>query len=336
MPKTPLNISIAPDFRDPRLRVPLRTLLSRLPRTQPSQLSPLIPFPTPAPPLRLSNPTPRIMAIINATPDSFSDGSETNLSISRVLDTIRALFATPHPPDFLDIGGMSTRPHSQPCTEEEEIGRVVPLIQAIRATEGLTCIPISIDTYRPRVAREAVQAGASCINDVRGGREEGMLETMAELGVPVILMHSRGDSSSMSSAEMTDYSADGGVVKGMKREMEEMVERAEAAGVKRWNITLDPGLGFAKKGTDNLVLLRHLNELRRSGSRLEGYPLLVGGSRKGFVGKVINRDVPNERVMGDAAVAAWCVGNGVEVIRVHEVRSAGEVMSMTAAIRDAT
>jgi dihydroneopterin aldolase/2-amino-4-hydroxy-6-hydroxymethyldihydropteridine diphosphokinase/dihydropteroate synthase len=275
------------------------------------------------------------MAIINATPDSFSDGSTSNLSVPHVLSTIRAMFDTPFPPDILDIGGMSTRPDSTPCTEAEELERVVPLIQAIRNMEekAIASIPISIDTYRPIVARAAVHAGASCINDVRGGREQGMLATMAELGVPVVLMHSRGDSTSMTTTGMQDYTAEGGVVQGVIKEMREMVQKAEEAGIRRWNIILDPGLGFAKKGTDNLVLLKHLRGLNGPGTLLENYPMLVGGSRKGFVGKVIGRDVPAERGMGDAAVAAWCLGQGVEIIRVHDARAAGEVMGMIAAIK---
>lgn len=277
------------------------------------------------------------MAIINATPDSFSDGAESNLSIPHVLKTIRQMFAAPFPPDILDIGGMSTRPHSEPVSEREELQRVIPLIRAIRADPDpvIRALPISVDTCRPVVARAAVEAGASCINDVRGGREEGMLATMAELDVPVVLMHSRGDSSSMTTASMQDYSADGGVVQGVRREMGDMVDRAEKAGVKRWNIILDPGLGFAKKSSDNLVLLRHLNSINGRGSRLEGYPILVGGSRKGFVGKIVARHVAAERTLGDAAVAAWCVSQAVDVIRVHDSRAAGEVMAMTAAIRDA-
>lgn len=336
-----LTSSIAPDFTDPRLRVPLRTLLARLPRTTPPQLSPLIPFPSPARPSRLHRPTPLIMAIINATPDSFSDGSPSNLSIPHVILSLREMFATPYPPDILDIGGMSTRPHSTPCTLEEELERVVPLIQAIRALgdedAAIRDVPISVDTYRPAVARAAVEAGASCINDVRGGREEGMLQAMADLGVPVVLMHSRGDSSSMTTSDVQDYSALGGLVPGVRTEMADMVRRAEKAGVKRWNITLDPGLGFAKKGTDNLVLLRRLGEMTAPGSGLEGLPMLVGGSRKGFVGKVIGREVASERGMGDAGVLAWCMGKGmgVDVVRVHDVRAAGEVLGMMAAIRDA-
>jgi dihydroneopterin aldolase/2-amino-4-hydroxy-6-hydroxymethyldihydropteridine diphosphokinase/dihydropteroate synthase len=184
------------------------------------------------------------------------------------------------------------------------------------------------------VARAAVEAGASSINDVRGGKEEGMLQTMSELDVPVFLMHSRGDSSSMTTSAMQDYGSLG-VVEGVRREMVSMVQRALDAGVKRWNIVLDPGLGFAKSAQDSLVLLRHLEQLTAKGTELYGLPVLVGASRKGFVGKTIQRDVPKERGYGDAAVASWCAAKKVDVIRVHDVRAAGEVLAMHRAIAQA-
>lgn len=330
-----MTSSIDPSFVDPALRVPLATLLARLP-SFPPQLAPVIPFPSPSSLLRLdTSSTPLIMGIFNATPDSFSDGSSSRLHVDSALAEVAALFNQPFPPAILDIGGMSTRPGSEPCTEAEELERVVPLIRAIRASDApWASIPVSIDTYRPSVARAAVEAGASSINDVRGGREEGMLRTMAELDVPVFLMHSRGDSSSMITAPLQDYGAVG-VVEGVRREMVDMVRRALAAGVKRWNVILDPGLGFAKSAQDSLVLLRNLEQLTAKGTELHGYPMLVGASRKGFVGKTIQRETPSERGYGDAAVASWCAGKKVELIRVHDVRAAGEVLAMHRAIATA-
>lgn len=160
-----------------------------------------------------------------------------------------------------------------------------------------------------------------------------MLATMAELDVPVVLMHSRGDSTSMTTAALQDYSSLGGVVLGVRKELKETVDKAEKAGVKRWNIILDPGLGFAKSGADNLVLIKRAKELTGPGSGLEGYPVLIGGSRKGFVGKVISREIAFERGMGDAGVLAYCTD--VDIVRVHDSRAAGEVLEMMAAIRDA-
>ena len=270
------------------------------------------------------------MQIFNATPDSFSDGDVSHLSVWLALQHIQDLVDSPVPPTILDIGGMSTRPNSTPCSEDEEIARVVPLISAIRksADERLRTIPISIDTYRPNVARAAVDAGASAINDVRGGRERGMLEAMVELDVPVVLMHSRGDSTSMMKSEVQDYSLVGGVVSGVRTELGEIVARALRAGVKGWNIIVDPGLGFAKSHADSLTLLRHLSDLDL------GYPMLVGGSRKGFVGKITGREKADERGYGDAAVTAWCCQSGVDIVRVHEGRGMGEVVKMWEGIRD--
>jgi len=316
------------------------------------------------------------MQIFNATPDSFSDGHSDNLDVDFALKSITALFdrpttssGPPPPPDILDIGGMSTRPNSTPCTEQEELDRVVPLIRAIRAgsDERISRVPISVDTYRASVARAAVQAGASCINDVRGGSEPGMKEVMAELGVPVVLMHSRGDSHTMGSAELQDYSTLGGVVEGVRTELSERVRDALGAGVRRWDVVLDPGLGFSKTPEDNLALLRRVTELNApaafaSGETskasaegaadaedvMVGLPILVGGSRKGFVGRVIGRagkDEASQRGYGDAAVVAWCAAtsgvdgstrsSGVDVLRVHDARAMGEVLNMWRAIEGA-
>jgi dihydroneopterin aldolase/2-amino-4-hydroxy-6-hydroxymethyldihydropteridine diphosphokinase/dihydropteroate synthase len=276
------------------------------------------------------------MAIFNATPDSFSDGHVSRTETSTALQAVLELLHTAHPPAILDIGGMSTRPNSEPCSEEEELDRVVPLITSIRASSDpvLSSVRISIDTYRPSVALAAVRAGANCINDVRGGREEGMLEVMAKLDVPVVLMHSRGDSKSMTTAALQDYTPLGGVVRGVQTELAETVTKALAAGIKAWNIVLDPGLGFAKTQTDQIVLVRHLGQLGQDA--LAGYPLLVGASRKGFVGKIIGREKAAERGYGDAAVNAWCAASGVvDILRVHDALGAAETVKMTTAIKEA-
>lgn len=268
------------------------------------------------------------MAIFNATPDSFSDGSNDRLDLPYALGVIRDMLASPHRPDILDIGGMSTRPGSTPCTEEEELSRVVPLISAIRADAAFESVMISVDTYRPSVARAAVQAGANMINDVRGGREEDMFATLAELGVPVVLMHSRGDSTSMTTPEAQDYSSHGGVVIGTQRELGDTVRQALNSGVKGWDIILDPGIGFAKSPSQSIDLLRNLPSFRHALS----YPILVGASRKGFVGKVTGRAEADQRDWGDAVVNALCVGEGVEILRVHDWRGARESVQMARAL----
>lgn len=272
------------------------------------------------------------MAIFNATPDSFSDGHASRTDTTTALKVCEGLMSLPTPPAIIDIGGMSTRPGSEPCSEEEELQRVIPLIKAARASSSpLATLPLSVDTYRASVARASVQAGASCINDVRGGREPGMFEAMAAADVPVVLMHSRGDSLTMLDKENQVY--EGGVVTGVRGELAASVAAAKAAGVKRWDIILDPGLGFAKSHADHLRLLRDIDQFPRD--ELAGYTLLVGASRKGFVGKVTGRAVAAERGAGDAAINALCTQSGVvDVLRVHDVQAAADSVAMAVAIRD--
>lgn len=314
---------------------PISGLLQALLDAGPSSLAPIIPFPAPAASLRLDG--THVMQIFNATPDSFSDGSAQSLVVEHALARIRAMWDVPYPPAILDIGGMSTAPHAPIIDEAEETARVVPLIRALRALPDrtLASVPISIDTFRPGVARAAVLAGASMINDVYTAREPGMAQTVAELGVPLVLMHSRGDSRSMLEPGAQDYTAQGGVVGGVRGELGEAVRMLRSKGVRRWNIVLDPGLGFAKNHNDSLALLRRFQDLRTSmgpDTMLRGYPWLIGGSRKRFVGRAIGRPEPAERGFGDAAVAAWAAKEGAELVRVHEGRGMGEVLRMWAAL----
>lgn len=328
--------SISPELVLPGSTMCVLSLLERLLASHPTSgepnLVPIIPFHYPARPLRLSTPSfPAVMAIFNATPDSFSDGHASRTETASALAQCEELMVLPHPPAIIDIGGMSTRPGSDPCSEDEELARVVPLVKAARSSHTtLATVPISIDTYRASVATAAIAAGASCINDVRAGTEPGMLEAMAAADVPVVLMHSRGDSKTMTDPELQVYG--NGVVWEVYGELSRRVDAALAAGVKRWNIILDPGLGFAKSQEDNLRLLRDLSYL---GRRSE-YPLLVGASRKGFVGRVTGRTVAAERGAGDAAVNAWCANSGaVDILRVHDAQGAADTLSMYKAIRDA-
>lgn len=321
---------------DPALELPgvgvVRDLLARV---EPGGLVPIIPFPAPAKPLRLHRPaTPQIMAIYNATPDSFSDGDARRTEASHALSDCEGLMSLPQPPAIIDVGGMSTRPGSSPCSLEDELGRVVPLVQAIRISEPpLANVPISVDTYRAEVAAAAVEAGASCINDVRGGTEPGMLAAMAQAAVPVILMHSRGDSTSMLTKEAHDYDSYGGILPGLRVELGNMVRAALSAGVKRWDIVLDPGLGFAKNDADQLSMLKHLDQICTG--ELGGYPLLVGASRKGLVGRITGRKEAKERDWGDAAINTVATLSGVvDILRVHDARGAQESVAMAKAIRD--
>ncbi|BGO98814.1 trifunctional dihydropteroate synthetase [Rhodotorula toruloides] len=263
-----------------------------------------------------------IMSILNLTPDSFSDGDEARSSDVQVALS-EARKHLEEGADVVDVGGMSTRPGATDIGSEEEIRRVVPFVKALRAGEDSKRAVISIDTFRPDVARAALDAGADIINDVYGGREPGMLEVMAEKACPVVLMHSRGDPSTMT--RLTTY--DNGLVEGVRREMEEMVEKALAAGVRRWNIILDPGFGFAKSSDQNFALLRRLPELFASSSTLREYPVLLGLSRKRFLAP--EKKDAKERRMETAAAVVACVASGwCEVVRVHETKDAREIVQV--------
>lgn len=280
------------------------------------------------------------MAILNLTPDSFSDGNSYP-TLPSVLETARQMIADGA--SILDLGGLSTKPGSVPVSVEEEISRVVPAIRYLRNEGGLTC-PISIDTYRPEVAKAALEAGATCVNDVYGGRVEGMLKVMAEANVPVVLMHSRGDSSTMSSLTSYDGQTTGEkgseesslpvVVQGVIVELASTVQLALDAGVKRYNIILDPGIGFAKNASQNLDLLANLSSIVAKGGPLKGFPLLVGASRKKFIGELTGQNVPKERGYGSVGVVAECVESGVvQVVRVHDTRATRDLVVVLEAIK---
>ncbi|CDZ97869.1 dihydropteroate synthase [Phaffia rhodozyma] len=332
-------IDMIPDFIHPSYSVSISALYQALPPSFPPCLNRVIPFHHPISllPSHLSSDCPQtqIMSILNLTPDSFSDGGSYPTT-SVALETARSMIESGA--TILDIGGLSTRPGAEAVSEEIELDRVVPLIQALRS-EGIT-IPISVDTYRPSVARGAMEAGASMINDVHAGRAEGMWDVMAESDAPVVLMHSRGDSQTMSS--LTDYP--NGVVQDVRMELAQVVEQAIKAGVKRWNIILDPGIGFAKTAEQNWKLLAGLEDLVREGNvsggkernPIAGYPLLVGASRKGFIGALTGRTDPKDRGYGSAAVVARCVASGVvQVVRVHDTRETKDLVLVLEAIESA-
>lgn len=257
------------------------------------------------------------MSILNVTPDSFSDGGD-NLELEIGLKN--ALKHIELGVDILDIGGMSTRPGADDISEELEILRVVPLILAIRKKDKE--IPISIDTFRPNVAKAAIEAGATIINDVLGGSYENMLETMKELDVPVILMHSRGMPQTMNS--LTKYNEDD-ILEGVRIELEIRIRNALEKGVRRWNIILDPGIGFAKTSDQNLILLRRLNELLNLGY-LGSFPSLVGLSRKKFLGKLIGKDEAKERIWATASGVTASIAGGSDIVRVHDVEEMRDVV----------
>jgi len=271
-----------------------------------------------------------VMAILNMTPDSFSDGGQLpQLDQPDLVTTVQSLLnagAT-----MIDIGGQSTAPRAPEVSVEEELSRVLPAIELIRSHFTHQPALISVDTYRARVAEAAVAAGADIVNDISGGSmDPDMLATVARLGATVCLMHMRGTPATMSS--LAEYPAsEGGLIAGIARELVARVAAAEVAGIRRWRIVLDPGLGFAKIGPQNVDVLRHLDELRHWPG-LQGLPWLVGSSRKSFIGQVTGVPTPKDRIWGTAATVAAAVQGGADVVRVHDVKEMAQVVSMADAI----
>ena len=258
-----------------------------------------------------------LMGILNVTPDSFSDGGEFN-SIETALAQARDMIN--HGVDIIDIGGESTRPNAEAVTIEEEIERVIPVIRQLRSESS---IPISIDTTKATVAKEAIAAGADLVNDISAATfDEEMLSTVAQLDVPIILMHIRGNPQTMQS--LTDYQD---VVAEVKEFLNERVSKAIACGIKRDKIIIDPGIGFAKKAEQSLELLQRLPELKT----LE-LPILVGVSRKSFMRPILQQDDPKERIWGTAAACYGAIARGADILRVHDVAQMYDVCRVADAI----
>jgi dihydropteroate synthase len=263
------------------------------------------------------------MGIINVTPDSFSgDGLGANLEAAQE----QAWRMKSEGADILDIGGESTRPGSEPVSEEEEIRRVLPLVRALAGPDGVG-IPISVDTRRAQVAQAALEAGACIINDITGLRDEPRIaEVVARYNAGLVLMHIKGTPRDMQKdphyndllGEVTSYLAAGKA-------------RAEEAGIPRSRIWVDPGIGFGKTLDHNLELLRRLTELKALGCAI-----MVGTSRKSFIGRIIagggEPPPPAERVWGTAATLAVSIANGASVVRVHDVAEAVQVCRVADAI----
>lgn len=344
-----------------------------------------------------------VMGIINVTPDSFSgDGAQFYVSPEnqraadasydfnrmpshvnvpplpaadkdRIIKHIKELAANGC--DIIDIGGYSTRPNAAEVSVEEELRRVLPIIRCV-VDSGVN-IPISIDTFRAKVAEEAVKCGASMINDVSGGNlDNKMLSTMSELDVPVCLMHMRGTPETMTT--LTDYSMpstdlgrlhviagsayddeslpehlsqdDLNVIRGVKQELSLSVMNGLLSGIKRWNIIMDPGIGFAKNAQQSIALLKHFDLLLKEctdfvfssksdnnnelpyWNNLAGFPSLIGASRKSFIGKVTNKPDAKGRLFGTASVISASVSAGSSIVRVHDVKEMVDVVKMSDAI----
>jgi dihydropteroate synthase len=250
-----------------------------------------------------------IMGILNATPDSFSDGGRFN-RVELAVDRARQLVE--HGADIIDIGGESTRPGGEKVSLEEELERVIPVIRAI--SESLN-IPISVDTYKAEVAKQALDAGAHIINDVWGGKADSkMAEVAASYQVPVILMHNRHN---------RDYDV---FFRDAINDLYESITMMKAAGVMDENIILDPGIGFAKNLQENIEMMRHLDKLVAI-----GYPVLLGTSRKSMIGQVLDLPV-TERMEGTGATVCYGIQKGCQIVRVHDVKEITRMAKMMDAL----
>ena len=259
---------------------------------------------------------PQVMGIVNVTPDSFSDGGaydSTETAIAHALKLVE------EGADLLDIGGESTRPGADEVPVEEELRRVIPVIEELAKKIS---VPISIDTSKPEVMRAAVATGASMINDVYALRREGALDAAAALGVPVVLMHMLGEPRSMQAAP--DYDD---VVGDVHRFLAERLFAAEMSGIARKNLIVDPGFGFGKNTRHNLALLAQLERF----SEL-GVPVLAGLSRKRSIGEITGRDAPQDRVAGSVAAHLVAAQRGAIFLRVHDVAATVDALKMWNAV----
>lgn len=250
-----------------------------------------------------------IMGILNVTPDSFSDGGKFN-DIDRAMKQVQKMIEDGA--DLIDVGGESTRPGHEQISEEEEIGRVVPVIREIKKRFD---VPVSIDTYKSKVAKAALEAGADLLNDIWGFLyDEDMAVLAAEYGVPVCLMHNRDN---------TEYDD---IVADVVKDLEKCLAVAKKHGVKKENIMLDPGIGFGKTYEQNLVVMNHLEEICKM-----GYPVLLGTSRKSMIGLTLDLPV-TEREEGTIATSVLGAVKGCDFVRVHDVRGNYRALKMTKAI----
>ncbi|MCS6813949.1 MAG: dihydropteroate synthase [Cyanobacteria bacterium] len=260
-----------------------------------------------------------LMGVLNVTPDSFSDGGQFQ-TVDAAISQAKHLAASGA--DIIDIGGQSTRPNAEDVSLEEELARVLPVITALRKDEDFNT-PISIDTMKSAVAEAAIKAGADLVNDVSGALfDPAMLPTVAGLGVPIVLMHMRGTPQTMQ--QLTEYID---LIEEICEFLEQRAEVAIAAGIDRAKIILDPGIGFAKTFAQNLDILRYLTRIRTL-----GYPLLVGPSRKSFIGHILEQPDPQKRVWGTAAACCAAIANGADILRIHDVHELRDTCRVADAI----
>ncbi|MBG6027534.1 dihydropteroate synthase [Proteus mirabilis] len=258
--------------------------------------------------------TPQVMGILNVTPDSFSDGGTHN-SLNDAVDHAAKLIA--EGASIIDIGGESTRPGASDVSIDEELQRVVPVVEAIRQRFDVW---ISVDTSKTPVITESANVGASIINDIRSLQEPGALEAAAKTGLPVCIMHMQGDPKTMQQSPHYEN-----VMIDVDRFLQENIQRCVDAGIEKNQIILDPGFGFGKNLAHNYQLLAHLSELHHF-----GLPILAGMSRKSMVGQLLNVP-PQERVAGSVACAVIAAMQGAQIIRVHDVKETVDAMKVVQA-----
>lgn len=263
---------------------------------------------------------PQVMGVVNVTPDSFSDGgtlySDNALSVAAAVD--RAAQMVAEGASIIDVGGESTRPGADAVSADEELSRVVPVIEALRARFD---VAVSIDTSTPQVIAAAAQAGAGLINDVRALQREGALQAAADTGLPICLMHIQGEPKTMQQephyddlfGEISDY-------------FSQRIAACEAVGIAREKLILDPGFGFGKTLQHNLQLLKNMQRLQSF-----GLPLLVGMSRKSMIGNTLNKPV-DERLYGGLAVAVMALERGASIVRTHDVAATVDALAMAHAV----
>ena len=280
------------------------------------QLMPLLPHVWTFGDLKLDLSQPHVMGILNVTPDSFSDGGRHNHKEDAVA---RALEMIAEGATVIDIGGESTRPGAAVVEVEEEIRRVVPVVEELAKHKVI----LSIDTSQPEVIRAAVEAGAHIWNDVRALTRPNALQTAAELNIPVIIMHMRGEPTTMNNLDQYED-----VTKDVIRELSQRVQDALDVGVKAENIMIDPGFGFAKNAQQNLKLLQEFYKLTEM-----GYPILSALSRKRFIGAVLDGAEPQERAVGSATAHLLSIQQGACMVRAHDVKATADAIKVWQAMQ---
>ena len=253
--------------------------------------------------MAIQNPNPRIMGVLNVTPDSFSDGGK-YISFDSAMEQVKFMLA--HGADIIDIGGESTRPGAPEVAEEEELSRVIPIVKAIKSKLD---IAVSVDTSKPMVMKQAIEAGADIINDVCALQNDGSIEAVSDSEVDICLMHMQGSPRTMQNSPTYND-----VVDDIKAFFTERLDACNKAGIKNNRLILDPGFGFGKTLEHNIEILKRLDELKAF-----GLPVLAGLSRKSMIGAMLGDRAVNGRVTGSVIGAIIAYKNGADILRVHDV-----------------